>query len=748
MFTIAGDGGTIAWANYNIAVAEKRIAQIVVVPVSTNSGSIVFQPFNAGSAVSAMTIGNTGRVTCSAGLDVSGNCNVTGQYMVNGVPIVTGGAQSPWTSDIQAAGFKLLNTGPVAVGFATTSGYMLDVSGAVNYPFRCTDSVGGTMFVVTHSGVGVGTVLPILRLTTVGGMADPVLGTGRTGAFGVCPSDTSWGTLFGGRSDGSGWIQQQRTDATAIPYALTLNPLGGPVSIGVPNPGLYTGAALVVTAGSPGGPTGAAQLQIGESSFNKDYRMQVGYSVINASWGGAVQAIAGGGGTYLYLQPSGGYTNIGPTAYLPTCQLMVVGAGQAASSPSFPTGAQGATLLISDSLGPGASGGQILFGARGGDGSAFCGIKGYYLDGGGYTAGAMSFMTRRTNADTVLTPAMWIAPGGYVGINDTAPAAHFSTGAVLATIKIASYNSAGSMFGIGVQNGVLTFGAGIAEQGAATMNLSATGKLAIGNGNTASPSCALHVAAAGGMYCANHFIEASDMTSVINGAPWYGFGRNTTTGGTQVAGYNYVHLVTSGITVTQTGTRLGFGTGLVPCKLAIYDDGTNLMGMGTETNILRYQTTANWSHRWFHGATVLMTLTYTGKLGIGSSVGSTYDLQMMNDSAGKPTTTTWINLSDSRLKRNIRDLEGGLEIISKLRPIVAEYNGLAGLPIGQRVVSFLAQEIREILPFTVNTQRLKLKSEDPEESDVLDFNMHEVLFHLVLAVKQLGAKVAALEGTV
>jgi len=97
-------------------------------------------------------------------------------------------------------------------------------------------------------------------------------------------------------------------------------------------------------------------------------------------------------------------------------------------------------------------------------------------------------------------------------------------------------------------------------------------------------------------------------------------------------------------------------------------------------------------------------------------------------------------MSDARLKRNVRDLEGGLEVISKLRPTVSEYNGLYGLPEGQRVVSFLAQEIREILPFTVGSNRGRLHPDDPEETDILDFNMHEVLFHLVLAVKQLAAE--------
>jgi hypothetical protein len=132
-----------------------------------------------------------------------------------------------------------------------------------------------------------------------------------------------------------------------------------------------------------------------------------------------------------------------------------------------------------------------------------------------------------------------------------------------------------------------------------------------------------------------------------------------------------------------------------------------------------------------------------GHVGIGMSsvLGSiTYNLQLGADSASKPTTSTWTVPSDSRLKRNVKDLVGGLDVITRLRPIEAEYNGAMGLPEGERILSFLAEEIREILPGTVKSHRGKLRETDTEETDILDFNIHEVLIHLVLAVKQLAQK--------
>ena len=50
-------------------------------------------------------------------LDVVGDVNITGVYRVNGVPLATGGgSQTPWTSDIDAGGFKLNNLQGIGIG--------------------------------------------------------------------------------------------------------------------------------------------------------------------------------------------------------------------------------------------------------------------------------------------------------------------------------------------------------------------------------------------------------------------------------------------------------------------------------------------------------------------------------------------------------------------------------------------------------------------------------------------------------
>jgi hypothetical protein len=124
-------------------------------------------------------------------------------------------------------------------------------------------------------------------------------------------------------------------------------------------------------------------------------------------------------------------------------------------------------------------------------------------------------------------------------------------------------------------------------------------------------------------------------------------------------------------------------------------------------------------------------------LGIGGI--PSHQLELTTDSAAKPTTNAWTITSDARVKQNSKWLEGGLDIINQLHPVEAEYNGLHNTPAGQRVVSFVVEELRKILPGCVSSHKGRLRDGE-EETDILDFNSHEILFHLILAVQQLSAE--------
>jgi hypothetical protein len=128
------------------------------------------------------------------------------------------------------------------------------------------------------------------------------------------------------------------------------------------------------------------------------------------------------------------------------------------------------------------------------------------------------------------------------------------------------------------------------------------------------------------------------------------------------------------------------------------------------------------------------------RLGSGTPSSTTY---LRGDGAW--TDLTWVTSSDARLKHNVRDLSGGLDVIQRVQPVEAVYNGLGGTPEGTRVVSFIAQELQKVLPDSVSSRRGKLRADDAEETDILQISLHEIIIHAVLAIKQLKEKVESLE---
>jgi Chaperone of endosialidase len=101
--------------------------------------------------------------------------------------------------------------------------------------------------------------------------------------------------------------------------------------------------------------------------------------------------------------------------------------------------------------------------------------------------------------------------------------------------------------------------------------------------------------------------------------------------------------------------------------------------------------------------------------------------------------------SDLRLKRNVQTLDGGLPLIMRLRPITAEWNGLASTREGERLTSVIAQELREVIPDAVTPYRTKLGPEDEEDVELLSIDPMALISHLILSIQQLNQRLKALE---
>ena len=122
---------------------------------------------------------------------------------------------------------------------------------------------------------------------------------------------------------------------------------------------------------------------------------------------------------------------------------------------------------------------------------------------------------------------------------------------------------------------------------------------------------------------------------------------------------------------------------------------------------------------------------------MGQNVAPEYQLHVAGEgTAGKPGGGSWSSTSDRRLKKNIRDLEGALDLLTALRGVTFEYidpHAISELP-GTRI-GMIAQEVEQVVPDWVST--------GPTGYKRLTYRGFEAL--TVEAVRQLRAEKDVLE---
>lgn len=85
------------------------------------------------------------------------------------------------------------------------------------------------------------------------------------------------------------------------------------------------------------------------------------------------------------------------------------------------------------------------------------------------------------------------------------------------------------------------------------------------------------------------------------------------------------------------------------------------------------------------------------------------------------------------MKKDIRPFTDGLSVINKLNPIYYRYNGKGGthgdMPgIG---IGLIAQDVKDIAPYTISTYKAKLNLQDKEEATIFTFNSAPLTFVLI-----------------
>jgi len=145
-------------------------------------------------------------------------------------------------------------------------------------------------------------------------------------------------------------------------------------------------------------------------------------------------------------------------------------------------------------------------------------------------------------------------------------------------------------------------------------------------------------------------------------------------------------------------------------------------------------------------------VTNDGKVGI--NIGSpTHELQLSTNSAGKPISSVWTVVSDSRVKEDISDITGALDKIDALRPVKFKYtydycncDHSGNIDEDTYYYNFIAQEVETHLPEAVTTTNIDVHDHDTDEvlvENIKTLDAHIINVYLVSAIKELKAELDA-----
>ena len=359
------------------------------------------------------------------------------------------------------------------------------------------------------------------------------------------------------------------------------------------------------------------------------------------------------------------------------------------------------------------------------------------------------------------TTASWQASSGGGGSAATPTAlgtVYGSTSSGSPYLTALGYAAGGSNTGvsntaIGYQAGTNTT-SGIYNvsvgQGALQTNVTGNNNIAIGRNAVSSSTVSDNVG-----------IGFNALGSTSTGASNVGVGSyaltaNTTASNNTAVGYQSLYSNTTGTENVACGVialysnisgsqNCGFG------RASLYDltSGTQNIAMGY--NSARNITTGSYG-------------IFIGGSTYGSAVSDNYEIVIGYNTTGKGSSTGYINpnsggvyqgnnsaawsvTSDQRLKKNIVDNNVGLDKVIQIQVRNFEYrteDEVTDLPKNQAIakqgvqLGVIAQELQQVLPDCVKQ----------ESTGVLAVDSTDIMYHMINAIKELNAKITALESKV
>ena len=157
------DGSTL---QYNLSLGKWTFSYATV-PAGGSTGYILTKNSNANYDYSWQPAGTasniTGLISAGTNITLSGNGTAGTPYVINSSG--GGGSQSPWTGNINGAGYQLYSTGNIGIG-STNPGQALDVMGTIR-----------TSSLIPTSPIGVGTTGILAYKTSDGTIVPTFQGT-------------------------------------------------------------------------------------------------------------------------------------------------------------------------------------------------------------------------------------------------------------------------------------------------------------------------------------------------------------------------------------------------------------------------------------------------------------------------------------------------------------------------------------------------------------------------------------------
>jgi hypothetical protein len=213
--------------------------------------------------------------------------------------------------------------------------------------------------------------------------------------------------------------------------------------------------------------------------------------------------------------------------------------------------------------------------------------------------------------------------------------------------------------------------------------------------------------------------------------------------------------VNAALLTVDSGGTLNLGRGAMKTAIGAATDGSNSTFANNNPWVPQDLTHSSWAMALYNATTGNPTgsMYYRAPNASAGTVTTTmiWDSQgnftIAGPTATKASGTTWANPSDERIKKDIADYTTGLDAILALRPRTFRYNGLGGSTEDMPGIGFIAQEVEGVMSEMVFSASTRLQPEDEEPTDLLSIDQSPLALALVNAVKELNARVIALEGT-